>query len=102
MRLDGRPDRSSLETQEAWTGITYAVAAAMLQEGLVEEAFITARGISNLVYQDLGLWFQTPEAIMENGTIRAGAYMRPLAIWAMQWAWERRKKSATDQMDQPG
>jgi hypothetical protein len=67
----------------------------MLQEGLIEEAWTTARGIIQCIYQDFGLWFQTPEAIGADGAMRAIGYMRPLAIWAMQWAWERRKKQET-------
>lgn len=36
--------------------------------------------------------FQTPEAIVANGNFRSLAYMRPLSIWAMQWALENRHK----------
>jgi non-lysosomal glucosylceramidase len=94
MRPEGQVDRSSMQSQEVWTGTTFAVAAAMLQEGLVEQAFTTARGIYLSIYEDYGLWFQTPEAFTASGMVRALAYMRPLAIWAMQWAWERRKRNA--------
>ena len=90
MRPDGRVDTSCLQSQEVWTGTTYAVAAAMLQEGLIEEAFRTAKGIYEMTYHELGYWFQTPEAWTIAGEHRSLAYMRPLAIWAMQWAWERR------------
>jgi non-lysosomal glucosylceramidase len=31
-------------------------------------------------------WFQTPEAWTIDGHYRSLIYMRPLAIWAMQWA----------------
>jgi uncharacterized protein (DUF608 family) len=57
----------------------------------VKEAFATASGAFHSIYQDYGLWFRTPEAITLSGVHRAVGYMRPLAIWAMQWAWERRK-----------
>jgi non-lysosomal glucosylceramidase len=90
MMPDGRIDRTSIQSQEVWTGTTYALAAAMLQEGLVEEAFSTAWGIFNVTYQQRGYWFQTPEAWDEKGNYRSLGYMRPLSIWAMQWAWERR------------
>jgi non-lysosomal glucosylceramidase len=89
MRPDGRMDRNCLQSKETWTGTTYGLAAAMLQEGLTEEAFITARGIYHTVWRDFGLWFQTPEAVDANGIYRSVGYMRPLAVWAMQWAWER-------------
>ena len=36
--------------------------------------------------------FQTPEAYTGNGRYRSLGYMRPLSIWAIQWAWEKRLK----------
>ena len=87
--------KTSIQSQEVWTGTTYAVAAAMLQEGLKEEAFATAKGIYEMTYHKLGYWFQTPEAWDENGNYRSLAYMRPLAIWAIQWAWERLKSKTS-------
>lgn len=94
MRPNGQVDTSSLQAEEVWTGVTYAVAAAMIQEGLVEEGFKTASGIYNTCFERLGLGFQTPEAIVANGNFRSLAYMRPLSIWAMQWALENRHKLA--------
>lgn len=92
MRPNGRVDTSCLQSSEMWFGTTYALAAAMLQEGMTDEAFATAYGAYYLTYHDFGLWFQTPEAITPGGVFRALGYMRPLAIWAIQWAWERRKR----------
>ena len=89
MRPNGEVDHLSMQSQEVWPGVTYAVAAAMLQEGMVEQAFQTARGAVQTTYYHMGYWFQTPEAWDQNGNYRSIAYMRPLAIWAMQWAWER-------------
>lgn len=89
MRPNGQVDRTSLQSQEVWTGTTYAVAAAMLQEGLKDEAFATAWGVYKTTYEETGYWFQTPEAWYASGDYRSIAYMRPLAIWAMQWALER-------------
>ncbi|XP_073242353.1 non-lysosomal glucosylceramidase-like isoform X1 [Porites lutea] len=92
MRPNGQVDTSSLQAEEVWTGVTYAVAAAMIQEGLVEEGFRTASGIYNTCFERLGMGFQTPEAIVANGNFRSLGYMRPLSIWAMQWALEKRNK----------
>ena len=89
MRPDGKVDPSNLQSQEVWSGTTYAVAAAMLQEGLRDEAFRTAYGVYKITYEDKGYWFQTPEAWIKNGDYRSNTYMRPLSIWAMQWALER-------------
>ena len=91
MRPNGEVDHLSMQSQEVWPGVTYAVAAAMLQEGMAEEAFRTAQGAIQTTYERKGYWFQTPEAWDQNGNYRSIAYMRPLAIWAMQWAWERRR-----------
>jgi non-lysosomal glucosylceramidase len=89
MRPDGKIDRSSLQSQEVWTGTTYAVAATMLHEGLREEAFATAWGVYKTTYEETGYWFQTPEAWDSSGNYRAICYMRPLAIWAMFWALQK-------------
>lgn len=89
MRPDGRLDKSNMQSQEMWIGTTFALAAEMLQEGLRNEAFSTAEGIFQPIYRDFGLFFQTPEAINSEGVYRATGYMRPLAIWAMQWALDR-------------
>lgn len=86
MLPNGAVHTGSLQSQEVWAGTTYALAAAMIHEGMREEAFKTARGIYQMTYHDLGYWFATPEAWDINGNYRSLAYMRPLAIWAMQWA----------------
>jgi len=88
MRPDGSLDKTGMQSMEIWTGTTFAVAAAMLQSGLQEEAFKTAEGIFHMVYEDYGLWFQTPEALSAEESVRAISYMRPLAIWAIQWVLE--------------
>ena len=67
----------------------------MIQEGLLEAGFATAKGVYQMTYHKTGYWFQTPEAWDVQGNYRSIAYMRPLAIWAMQWAldhgWEKTK-----------
>lgn len=89
MRPDGRVDTTSMQSQEVWTGTSYAVAAAMLQLGMQEEAFATAEGVVAQTYEKLGYWFATPEAWTLDGSFRSLAYMRPLCIWAIYWAWSR-------------
>ncbi len=89
MRPDGGLDKTGMQSMEIWVGTTFAVAAAMLQAGMKKEAFITAEGIYNMVYEDYGLWFQTPEAMSVDGSTRAISYMRPLAIWAIQLELEK-------------
>lgn len=50
-----------------------------------EEAFATAGGMYETLVK-MGLSFETPEALYENGNHRSVAYMRPLAIWGMYQA----------------
>ena len=52
----------------------------MYHAGLIDEAFATAFGVYNVTY-NMGYWFRTPEAYLENGDFRASMYMRPLSIW---------------------
>lgn len=91
MRPDGRVDTTTMQSREVWTGTSYALAAAMLQEGLREEAFKVAEGVVTSTHDDLGYGFMTPEAWDLRREHRALGYMRPLAIWAIYWAWERKQ-----------
>lgn len=61
-----------------------------LLQGLVEEGFRTAEGCYRTAWERLGMSFQTPEAYREKKVYRSLAYMRPLSIWSMQLALERR------------
>jgi len=87
-RLRGRKWNMPSHTQavEVWTGVAFAVASFLLQNGFKEEAFQTAWGVYNVVYRKRGYWFRTPEAYTEDGNYRASMYMRPLSIWAMEVA----------------
>ncbi|KAJ0969388.1 hypothetical protein J5N97_022265 [Dioscorea zingiberensis] len=94
IRPDGTVDVSEFQAREIWAGVTCAVAAVMLQEGMRESAFKTAQGIYKAGWsqEGFGYSFQTPEAWTVNGEYRSLNYMRPLAIWAMQWAIESPQK----------
>jgi non-lysosomal glucosylceramidase len=78
-------DASSEQSQEVWTGTTYALAGFMLSRGLVDEAWQTAEGVERVV-EARGYRFRTPEAYDANGDFRASMYLRPLAIWAIEHA----------------
>ena len=86
MRPDGSIDKCCMQSQEIWTGTTYALAASMIHAGLIKEAFQTASGISRKGWHEFAYFFQTPEAWNEHGHYRSLGYMRPLAVWNMQWA----------------
>jgi non-lysosomal glucosylceramidase len=89
MHPDGTVDASSEQSKEVWVGTTYALAAFMLGRGLTEEGWETARGAAAVTYER-GLWFRTPEAYDRDGNYRASLYLRPLAIWAIEEALQRR------------
>lgn len=88
---DGRVDPTTIQSEEAWTGVTYALASTMIQEGMFTEAFQTAGGMYQTLSEKLGMNFETPEALYAERHYRAIGYMRPLSIWSMQTAYERKK-----------
>lgn len=51
-----------------------------------EEAWKTLEGMYDLLYNQLGLAFQTPEAIFKKNVYRSLGYMRPLCIWSVKLA----------------
>ncbi|XP_067928996.1 non-lysosomal glucosylceramidase-like isoform X1 [Watersipora subatra] len=89
---DGRADRTTVQSEEFWTGVSYALSANFLQEGMLSEAFQTSHGVYREVYEQRGLGYQTPEAYMDNEIYRSLGYMRPLCIWSIQWAIEQYHK----------
>ncbi|KAL3814550.1 hypothetical protein ACJIZ3_015818 [Penstemon smallii] len=88
MLPSGEPDTCTMQSREIWSGITYAVAAGMIHENMTETAFKTAAGVYEVAWSEegQGYAFQTPEGWDFKGHYRSLCYMRPLAIWAMQWA----------------
>ena len=90
MMPDGAVDRiftRQTNAHEVWTGVTYALAAFLLDSGMEREAWQTARGVYRITYETGGMWFRTPEGWTDQPgkmTFRASMYMRPLAIWAIQ------------------
>uniref|UniRef100_A0A0D3GQE7 Non-lysosomal glucosylceramidase n=1 Tax=Oryza barthii TaxID=65489 RepID=A0A0D3GQE7_9ORYZ len=88
MHPNGKVDETCMQSREIWTGVTYSLAATMLLHGMNDQAFTTAEGIfiAGWSEEGYGYWFQTPEAWTIDGHYRSLIYMRPLAIWAMQYA----------------
>lgn len=58
---------------------------------MIDEAFQTAGGLYKSMSEKFGMNFETPEAFYAEKHFRSMSYMRPLSIWSMQMAWERRK-----------
>ncbi|MGO8717888.1 MAG: GH116 family glycosyl hydrolase [Acidobacteriaceae bacterium] len=88
------PDGSILtndEAKEVWVGTTEGYAALLMSDGMKDEAWKTAWGLYHVIYQTKGYWFRTPEAWDITGNFRAGMYMRPMAIWALEMTPFRKK-----------
>jgi len=100
VRPDGTPDTTCLQSYEVWTGVTFAVAAAMLQVGLKDEAFNTLQGMIDTAYNKWGYIYDTPEAWTVDGKYRSKGYMRPLSVWAIQWVLENKEFLAEDEFDE--
>ncbi|XP_075648671.1 uncharacterized protein LOC142619459 isoform X2 [Castanea sativa] len=98
MLPNGKVDLSAMQSREIWSGVTYSLAATMIQEDMLEMAFQTAVGVYETAWsqEGLGYSFQTPEGWNNNDQYRALSYMRPLAIWSMQWALSKPKLSKTE------
>uniref|UniRef100_A0A915HRB8 Glycosyl-hydrolase family 116 catalytic region domain-containing protein n=1 Tax=Romanomermis culicivorax TaxID=13658 RepID=A0A915HRB8_ROMCU len=88
---DGSKDTTSMQAEEMWTGVSYALASLMIAKGLDEQGFSLASEAHGSIFGDLGMQFQSPEAIYERKYFRAVGYMRAMAIWAVQWMLERSK-----------
>jgi uncharacterized protein (DUF608 family) len=86
MRPDGQVDITSMQSEEMWIGVTDSLASLMIYEGMNEKAWKTLEGMYNHLYNELGLAFQTPEALMKPNVYRSLGYMRALCIWSVQYA----------------
>lgn len=88
-----RPDGEILdnaEAKEVWVGTTEGYAGLLMSDGMSTEAWKTAWGLYHVIYESKGYWFRTPEAWDVTGNFRAGMYMRPMAIWALEMTPPRR------------
>jgi len=72
------------QAKEVWAGTTFGFAALLIGEGMKDEGYKAAWGLYHVIYESKGYWFRTPEAWDITGNFRAGMYMRPAGIWAME------------------
>jgi non-lysosomal glucosylceramidase len=75
---------TNAEAKEVWVGTTLGYAGLLMSEGMQDEAWKTTWGLYHVIYETKGYWFRTPEAWDITGNFRAGMYMRPMAIWALE------------------
>lgn len=57
MLADGRVDMSAMQSREIWPGVTYGLAASMIQEDMVDIAFHTAAGVYAAAWSQEGLGY---------------------------------------------
>ncbi|MBB6143590.1 non-lysosomal glucosylceramidase [Silvibacterium bohemicum] len=75
---------TNAEAKEVWVGTTLGYAGLLISEGMKDEAWKTTWGLYHVIYETKGYWFRTPEAWDITGNFRAGMYMRPTAVWALE------------------
>jgi non-lysosomal glucosylceramidase len=75
---------ANAEAKEVWVGTTFAYAGMLMSHGMTGQAWKTASGPYHVIYESKGYWFRTPEAWDITGNFRAGMYMRPMAVWALE------------------
>ena len=74
----------NVEAREVWVGTTFGYAGLLMSEGMKDEAWKTVAGLYHVIYESKGYWFRTPEAWDITGNFRAGMYMRPMGVWAVE------------------
>ncbi|VDM40540.1 unnamed protein product [Toxocara canis] len=84
MMPSGVVDGTSVQSEEVWGGVAYALASFQLLVDQRDSGFKTAEGWYRSCWERFGLQYQSPEAITESRYYRAIGYMRPLAVWAVQ------------------
>ncbi|HEY1805788.1 MAG TPA: non-lysosomal glucosylceramidase [Terracidiphilus sp.] len=82
---------TNAEAKEVWVGTTEGYAGLLMSDGMKDEAWKTAWGLYHVIYEREGYWYRTPEAWDITGNFRAGMYMRPMAIWALEMTPSRTK-----------
>jgi non-lysosomal glucosylceramidase len=92
MRPDGKVDKSYIQADEIWTGVTYCIGSFFIQQGNPQKGFDVAWGIYDTCFNRSGLQYQTPEALYHKRYYRAIGYMRPLSIWSMYAALRKNYK----------
>lgn len=83
MRADGSVV-PNVEAREVWVGTTLGYAGMLMSVGMKDEAWKTVAGLYHVIYESKGYWFRTPEAWDVTGNFRAGMYMRPMGVWAVE------------------
>lgn len=70
--------------RDVWVGANFALATLYLKHGLSKEAQAILNTMSEVIYER-GFFFRTPEGWDTKGHFTATMYMRPNAIWALEF-----------------
>ena len=70
--------------RDVWIGANFAICSLMLHHGQTKPAGKILESLANIIY-DRGFFFRTPEGWDTNGHFTATMYMRPNAIWSLEF-----------------
>ncbi len=81
-KFNGKPCGHE-QGDDAWIGTNCFLAGLMISNGLKNEGWNILKNIYNLIYNEKGYYFRTPEGYCENGDFVGSMHMRPMAIWSI-------------------
>jgi len=76
--------------QRGLAGTTLGFAGLLMSEGLKDEAYKSTWGLYHVIYESKAIGSEPPKH-GHHGNFRAGMYMRPTAIWALEMTPRRAK-----------
>jgi len=86
--ISGKTRRNKLTASEqgrdVWAGANFALCSLFLKHGLYREAENVLNTMSDIIYGK-GFFFRTPEGWDTKGQFTATMYMRPNAIWSLEF-----------------
>jgi uncharacterized protein (DUF608 family) len=70
--------------RDVWVGANFALCSLFLKNGLRKEAEKILNIMAEIIYRR-GFFFRTPEGWDSQGHFTATMYMRPNAIWSLEF-----------------
>jgi non-lysosomal glucosylceramidase len=70
--------------RDVWVGANFALATLFMKNGMEKEAQEVLDTMSDIIYRR-GFFFRTPEGWDTEGQFTATMYMRPNAVWALEF-----------------
>jgi non-lysosomal glucosylceramidase len=75
---------TSEQSRDVWVGSNYAFCSLLALNGLERQAFLVIESLYQVI-RNHGFWFRTPEGWNLEGRYTASMYMRPNAIWSLEF-----------------